>query len=196
MEKNNTKNIDEKKQNNKAKIKKSSYIIAIFMWIIVLILGFAHFKMNQNMKNPKPVFIRTNQTTKNETDNIYIYYPEENSLNNVEIKVPKIENRYDLLNNTILETVNKLEENKFIPIIDKEKISFYIVGNQIYLDLPKTTFENVRNGKTELLIIYSFVNSLTNIEGIESVRFLIDHNENDKVKFANLSKNYKYSKNI
>ena len=196
MEKNNIKNTDEKKQNDKTKIKKSSYIIAIFMWIIVLILGFTHFKMNQNMKNPEPVFIRTNQTAKNETDNIYIYYPKENSLNNTEIKVPKIENRYDLLNNTILETVNKLEENKFIPTINKEKISFYIVGTQIYLDLPKTIFENIKNGKTELLIIYSFVNSLTNIEGIESVRFLIDHNENDKVKFANLSKNYKYNKNI
>lgn len=183
---------------NKGKNSKSlnKYIKLIILWGIVIVLGIANYSVEKRTKTIKTVFTRNDEAPKEVNDKIYIFYPQDEKITNIELIIPKLNSKDELINKTIIEITKKLEEGNFIPLIESREISYYISNDKIYLDLPEKIFNNVTNAKAELLIIYSFVNSLTNIDGIENVRILINNADLEKVKYANLLKDYKYTKNI
>lgn len=190
---------DKSKNIKKEKVKennKKKYYINGLIWGLVLILGFSYYRIERNKKIPKTVFIRNIKNEEVLKDKVYIYYPEDNTLANMEVEVPKIESPSELLNKTVLEVTKKLEELKYIPEINMDEVSCYIFRDKVYLDVPKEMFMNIKNAKEELFVIYSFVNSLTNIDGVESVRIVVNHNDTGKVKYANLLKDYTYSNRI
>lgn len=178
------------KKNKKRTIK------ALILWIVVILLGLVNYNIEKKSKTVETVFVRTDEAPKEILDKIYIYYPEGKILKDAEILVPKIKSKDDLLKGTINETVKKLKEKEIIPNIETKDINYYVLDKKIYLDLPEKIFTNVKDAESELLLIYSFVNSLTNINGIESVRILINTADLEKVKYANLLKDYTYKKDI
>lgn len=190
----NLENLSENKEKNSKSTKR--YLKLIILWGIVIVLGITNYSVEKRTKTIKTVFTRSDETPKEVNDKIYIFYPQDNKIINMEVIIPKLNSKDELINKTIIEITKKLEENNFIPFIESREISYYISSDKIYLDLPEKIFNNVTNAKTELLIIYSFVNSLTNIDGIENVRILINNADLEKVKYANLLKDYKYTKNI
>ncbi|WP_300393215.1 GerMN domain-containing protein [Fusobacterium sp.] len=183
---------------NKGKNSKSlnKYIKLIILWGVVIVLGITNYSVEKRTKTIKTVFTRNDEVPKETNDKIYIFYPQDEKITNMELIIPKLNSKDELINKTIIEITKKLEEGNFIPLIESREISYYISNDKIYLDLPEKIFNNVTNAKAELLIIYSFVNSLTNIDGIENVRILINNADLEKVKYANLLKDYKYTKNI
>lgn len=189
------KSSEEKTEKNKIK-KEKIYIIMGAMWIVAVVLGFINHRIEERAKSPEIVFTRTDEVQKEENDKIYVFYPKDNTIVNEEIVIPKVKSKDEFLRATIFGILNKLEEENFIPEIDKKDIDYYILDKKIYLDLPEKIFDNVTNANSELLIIYSFVNSLTNAGGIDSVRILINNADLEKVKYANLLKDYKYKKDI
>ena len=186
----------EEKTEKRKITKEKMYMIMGAMWSAAVILGFVNHRIEARAKSPEIVFTRTDGTVKEENDKIYVFYPKDNSITNEEIVVPKVKSKDEFLKATIFKTLKKLEEGNFVPEIDKKDIVYYILDKKIYLDLPEKIFDNVTNAKSELLIIYSFVNSLTNAGGIDSVRILINNADLEKVKYANLLKDYKYKKDI
>lgn len=176
--------------------KKKTYIRNAVMWIMVIALGFVHYRMEERAKNPDVVFTRADEKPKGLKDKIYIFYPHNQAVENMEIEIPKVKTKDELLTATITEVIKKMESENIIPEIDLKDVTYYVVDKKIYLDIPERTFENIKDAKTELLVIYSFVNTLTNINGIESVRFLINNADLEKVKYANLMRDYTYRKNI
>ncbi len=182
----------EKRKITKEKI----YIIMGAMWIAAVVLGFINHRIEERAKSPEIVFTRIDEVQKEENDKIYVFYPKDNAIVNEEIVIPKVKSKDEFLRATIFGILNKLQEGNFIPEIDKKDINYYILDKKIYLDLPEKIFDKVTNAKSELLIIYSFVNSLTNAGGIDSVRILINNADLEKVKYANLLKDYTYKKDI
>ena len=184
-------------EEQKTKLKKKKFIIrTAVMWGLVIILGFLYHRAEMREKNPEIVFTRTDEAPKDLKDKIYIFYHENGKINNAEIEIPKVRTKNELLTATIQEIVKKLENTGNIPDIQMKDVNYYITDKKIYIDLPEKIFENVKDAKTELLIIYSFVNTFTNINGIESVRFLINGADLEKVKYANLMKDFSYKKSI
>lgn len=183
---------------NKGKNSKSlnKYLKLIILWGVVIVLGITNYSVEKRTKTIKTVFTRSDEVPKETNDKIYIFYPQDEKITNMELIIPKLNSKDELINKTIIEITKKLEEGNFIPLIESREISYYISNDKIYLDLPEKIFNNVTDAKGELLIIYSFVNSLTNIDGIENVRILINNADLEKVKYANLLKDYKYTKNI
>lgn len=176
--------------------KKKTYIRNAVMWIMVIALGFVHYRTEERAKNPDIVFTRADEKPKDLKDKIYIFYPHNQAVENMEIEIPKVKTKDELLTATITEVIKKMESENIIPEIDLKDVTYYVADKKIYLDIPERTFENIKDAKTELLVIYSFVNTLTNINGIESVRFLINNADLEKVKYANLMRDYTYRKNI
>lgn len=176
--------------------KKKTYIRSAVMWIMVIALGFVHYRTEERAKNPDIVFTRADEKPKDLKDKIYIFYPHNQAVENMEIEIPKVKTKDELLTATITEVIKKMESENIIPEIDLKDVTYYVADKKIYLDIPERTFENIKDAKTELLVIYSFVNTLTNINGIESVRFLINNADLEKVKYANLMRDYTYRKNI
>lgn len=176
--------------------KRKTYRRTAVMWILVIILGIVYYKVDSRSKTTEIVFTRTEETPKDLNDKIYIFYPQNSNIENMEIVIPKVNDQDELLTATITEVIKKMQSDNIVPEIDLKDVSYYLTDNKIYIDLPERIFENVRDARTELLIIYSFVNTLTSINGIESVRFLINNADLEKVKYANLMRDFTYRKTI
>ena len=195
------KEVKEEKQENiqikKIKIitNKNNIKIILISTLIMILSGLIYLKVNDNA--PKMLLERTDIVIETAKDRIYIYYPDDNQLKSEEIEVLKLKNTTEIIDKTIEEVIKKLEILMIIPDIEKDRdVFFYEVENKIYLDIPEKTFELVKTPREELLIIYSFINSLTNVANIESIKILIDGRDIDKVKYANLKKYYTYIKSI
>lgn len=103
-----------------------------------------------------------------------------------------------LMRRTLDETIRRLKELDKIPNInEKVEVFCYLIDNVVYLDLPEKLFDKVKSPKDELLLIYSFVNTMTNVDtNIKTVKILINGMDTDKVKYANLKRDFKFRKDI
>ncbi len=176
--------------------KNSSIKIMSILWIITIFSGYLYFNSKDN--TPKVVFERENLKQKIEKEKLYIYYPENDKIINKEIEVDKNTSKSLKIKRTLDETLNQLKILERIPNInEKIEVFYYIVDNIIYLDFPEKLFDKVKSPKDELLIIYSIVNTMTNIDiNIDTVKILINGTDMDKVKYANLKRDFKFRKEI
>lgn len=189
---------------NLSKIKKSfaegenlSIKIMVGLWCITIISGILYFNSSSN-DAPKVVFERKSTIKESEKQKIYIFFPEGEKLVSSELEVNKIENKNILMRRTLDETIKKLKELDKIPNInEKVEVFCYLIDNVVYLDLPEKLFDKVKSPKDELLLIYSFVNTMTNVDtNIKTVKILINGMDTDKVKYANLKRDFKFRKDI
>lgn len=189
---------------NLSKIKKSfadgenlSIKIMVGLWCITIISGILYFNSSSN-DAPKVVFERKSTIKESEKEKIYIFFPEGEKLVSSELEVNKIENKNMLMRRTLDETIRRLKELDKIPNInEKVEVFCYLIDNVVYLDLPEKLFDKVKSPKDELLLIYSFVNTMTNVDtNIKTVKILINGMDMDKVKYANLKRDFKFRKDI
>lgn len=189
---------------NFRKIKKSfvegenlSIKIMVGLWCVTIISGILYFNSSSN-DAPKVVFERKSTVKESEKEKIYIFFPEGEKLVSSELEVDKIENKNMLIRRTLDETIKRLKELDKIPNInEKVEVFCYLIDNIIYLDLPEKLFDKVKSPKDELLLIYSFVNTMTNVDtNIKTVKILINGMDMDKVKYANLKRDFKFRKDI
>ena len=189
---------------NLSKIKKSfaegenlSIKIMVGLWCITIISGILYFNSSSN-DAPKVVFERKSTIKESEKQKIYIFFPEGEKLVSSELEVNKIESKNMLMRRTLDETIRRLKELDKIPNInEKVEVFCYLIDNVVYLDLPEKLFDKVKSPKDELLLIYSFVNTMTNVDtNIKTVKILINGMDMDKVKYANLKRDFKFRKDI
>ena len=189
---------------NLSKIKKSfaegenlSIKIMVGLWCVTIISGILYFNSSSN-DAPKVVFERKSTIKESEKQKIYVFFPEGEKLVSSELEVNKIENKNILMRRTLDETIKKLKELDKIPNInEKVEVFCYLIDNVVYLDLPEKLFDKVKSPKDELLLIYSFVNTMTNVDtNIKTVKILINGMDMDKVKYANLKRDFKFRKDI
>lgn len=189
---------------NLSKIKKSfadgenlSIKIMVGLWCVTIISGILYFNSSSN-DAPKVVFERKSTIKESEKEKIYIFFPEGEKLVSSELEVNKIENKNMLMRRTLDETIRRLKELDKIPNInEKVEVFCYLIDNVVYLDLPEKLFDKVKSPKDELLLIYSFVNTMTNVDtNIKTVKILINGMDMDKVKYANLKRDFKFRKDI
>ena len=189
---------------NLSKIKKSfadgenlSIKIMVGLWCVTIISGILYFNSSSN-DAPKVVFERKSTIKESEKEKIYIFFPEGEKLVSSELEVNKIENKNMLMIRTLDETIRRLKELDKIPNInEKVEVFCYLIDNVVYLDLPEKLFDKVKSPKDELLLIYSFVNTMTNVDtNIKTVKILINGMDTDKVKYANLKRDFKFRKDI
>ncbi|MGL4653619.1 GerMN domain-containing protein [Cetobacterium sp.] len=104
-------------------------------------------------------------------------------------------NKEDILKDIIGQLLIKLEEKQ---ILKKENLKYevYLKNRTIYLDLDSKILSSAKNPEEELLLIYSFINSLLTPGGAETVVLLINGAPTDKVNFININKSYKLNSNI
>lgn len=189
---------------NLSKIKKSfeegenlSIKIMVGLWCITIISGILYFNSSSN-DAPKVVFERKSTIKESEKEKIYIFFPDGEKLVSSELEVNKIESKNMLMRRTLDETIRRLKELDKIPNInEKVEVFCYLIDNVVYLDLPEKLFDKVKSPKDELLLIYSFVNTMTNVDtNIKTVKILINGMDMDKVKYANLKRDFKFRKDI
>lgn len=189
---------------NLSKIKKSfaegenlSIKIMVGLWCITIISGILYFNSSSN-DAPKVVFERKSTIKESEKEKIYIFFPEGEKLVSSELEVNKIESKNMLMRRTLDETIKRLKELDKIPNInEKVEVFCYLIDNVVYLDLPEKLFDKVKSPKDELLLIYSFINTMTNVDtNIKTVKILINGMDTDKVKYANLKRDFKFRKDI
>lgn len=189
---------------NLSKIKKSfaagenlSIKIMVDLWCVTIISGILYFNSSSN-DAPKVVFERKSTIKESEKEKIYIFFPEGEKLVSSELEVNKMENKNILMRRTLDETIRRLKELDKIPNInEKVEVFCYLIDNVVYLDLPEKLFDKVKSPKDELLLIYSFVNTMTNVDtNIKTVKILINGMDTDKVKYANLKRDFKFRKDI
>lgn len=189
---------------NLSKIKKSfaegenlSIKIMVGLWCVTIISGILYLNSSSN-DAPKVVFERKSTIKESEKEKIYIFFPDGEKLVSSELEVNKIENKNMLMRRTLDETIRRLKELDKIPNInEKVEVFCYLIDNVVYLDLPEKLFDKVKSPKDELLLIYSFVNTMTNVDtNIKTVKILINGMDTDKVKYANLKRDFKFRKDI
>ena len=189
---------------NLSKIKKSfaagenlSIKIMVGLWCVTIISGILYFNSSSN-DAPKVVFERKSTIKESEKQKIYIFFPDGEKLVSSELEVNKMENKNILMRRTLDETIRRLKELDKIPNInEKVEVFCYLIDNVVYLDLPEKLFDKVKSPKDELLLIYSFVNTMTNVDtNIKTVKILINGMDTDKVKYANLKRDFKFRKDI
>lgn len=100
-----------------------------------------------------------------------------------------------ILKSIIKELLLKLEN---LGILKKGNYTYevYIRNRTLYLDLDSKVLEVAKNPQEELLLIYSFVNSLLSPGGADNLVLLINGNSKDKVNFININKSYNLNNNI
>ncbi|MGL5001301.1 MAG: GerMN domain-containing protein [Cetobacterium sp.] len=123
-----------------------------------------------------------------------------------DLKVGKLSSENTILNFNLKEKENILKEiinNLLIKLKEKKiikedifKYEVYIKNRILYLDLDSKVLSSASTPQEELLIIYSFVNSLLTPGGADIVVLLINGIPTDKVNFININKSYKLNNNI
>ncbi len=105
-----------------------------------------------------------------------------------------LSNKEDILKDIISQLLKKLEKN----ILKKENFKYevYIKNRTLYLDLDSKILSSAKTPQEELLLIYSFVNSLLTPGGADHIVLLINGSTTEKVNFINISKSYKLNSNI
>lgn len=100
-----------------------------------------------------------------------------------------------ILKSIVKELLIKLEN---LGILKKGNYTYevYIRNRTLYLDLDSKVLEVAKNPQEELLLIYSFVNSLLSPGGADNLVLLINGNSKDKVNFININKSYNLNNNI
>lgn len=182
----------EKKLNGKILFNKNRY--SAFLLVTCIVMGYFYFTKDYT---PKIIFTRENYVKKIIQQKLYIYYPKDDKLADEEIIFDSSYSSNKIIKSTIEFIILKLENMEKIPKIDTNKeIGYFVLEDKVFLNVPEKIFDKIKSPREELLLIYSFVNSLTNIEGVENIRFLINNVDVEKVKYSNLLKDYNYKKDI
>ncbi len=178
-------------------MKKRKLMFIIIMAILIIIIGILIYikikeKNTNNLETEiTPLEEITEEQERETMISLYFTNPEMNTLIPEARKIDAkklMENPYKKLVELLLEGPKNEKLLKCIP--DGVKINNAVINNgTVELDLSKEFIENQAEGKERAeLSIYSIVNTLTELNEVNSVKILIDGEENKKEKNIDLSK--------
>ncbi|WP_297405148.1 GerMN domain-containing protein [uncultured Cetobacterium sp.] len=173
-------------------------IFLAFLIIVTVGTGFYSHKLNVISTEVTPITAPKVENLKEKQLTTTIYFPnlKENKLNTEEIIIPNnLITKEGILTNIINQLIKKLKSDNTI----KEgiyKFEIYSKNKNLYLDLDSKILLSANNPQEELLIIYSFVNSLLSPGGADKVILLIDGDPTKKVNFINISNYYRKNSDI
>lgn len=135
----------------------------------------------KDLKKEEPKFIAT----------LFIPNEKKDTLISEDIDLKEtIFNKTDIFEKVVKHLILNLEKKG---ILKKENYEYkiYLKDKDIYLDLDSEILLNAKTPEEEVLIIYSFVNTLLSLGEYEKVILLIDGKYKEKVNFVNISNFYK-----
>ncbi len=196
--------IQDKKENSipiedKKTIK--TYIYNIFS---IVFLGVSFFFYNKYVTNADKIPVKKISYTKDfqtimHRKKVTIYFPNDSLLgfisSEVEISDENFHSEVDSIFLNIKSHSNYLIKGKndqYYPFIDSSItiLNSYVVGDKLYLNLSPNITKHIHSKKQELYFLYSLINTYTNIPGIKKVKFLIDGEEVDRLKWYSLKTFY------
>ncbi|MEG0136223.1 MAG: GerMN domain-containing protein [Cetobacterium sp.] len=166
--------------------------------LITIITGLYSNKLNHLSKEITQISAPTSNEVSSNDYSVTLFFPnlKQNKLNSEDIILSKgLTTKEEILKDITAKLITKLEDNH---ILKKEQFKYevYIKNRTLYLDLDSKILLSAKNPQEELLIIYSFVNTLLSLGGNDNVVLLINGSPAEKVNFINLSKSYKINSNI
>ena len=206
--------MDENKeiQENNKNFKKSNSNLKkyyIFMGISILFLIFGGFTYNKYVRNANEIPVKkldNNHKVLQITDtlkDITIYVPDSSFKHLVPLDV---EYPSESFSTDVATIFNLIKENSDYVIVDRDGkhipyfdqninlLNSYLIGDQLYLNLSPNIMTSIKFKRQELLVIYSLVNTFTNLDGVNKVKILVNDKEIDRIKYFNLRTFY--SKNL
>lgn len=170
---------------------KKSLITLVIIWLFVIILGGIYMKLKSTSEKIFTIDIprkTKSLTTTGKFENAKFYYPND-SFSGLETKIDEIPVYYKRR-----DKIEKIAENSFenlnrvhlLPTAQVDVKNVYIKGDTAYIDCDANIESLKEPTKKNLLGIYSIVNSITEIDGINKVKILVD----EKEESGNFSRTY------
>lgn len=158
-------------------------LIAVTMiWLGVVVVGVTYFQMKKSSEKVNIVEIDKKEevaTTEEKMEKVNIYTVSENGdkLLSKEEEIPTYVRPKDKIRKVVQLSIESLWSNKVLQTSQIEIGNIFIKGDTVYIDMDANILELKPENRKNLLAIYSLVNSITEINNIRKVKFLVDGKE-------------------
>lgn len=160
----------------KDKMKKRKVTILIFL-ILCGVLAFVYYNFTSKQKMDEEVTIKTEANSEYESDYVYIYTPdsEKKGLLEKRIEIEKAENQTQKITRAFNALVRGaggfINRNSTL-------LNVFVENDTVYLNISSDFKKGVPDDSNlEMLYVYSVVNTMTKIDNIRKVKFLINGSE-------------------
>ncbi len=158
---------------------------------LFILLGIKSSILERNSKIIKTISLNSEEINKNEEElfDIQLYLPNEkfNSLTSKIVKIKYRRDRNEIIQEVIKNISLEMKNNGQLKN-DIVLLNIFFSGKDLYLNL-RDIEEFHENSNKSLYIIYSITNSLSELGGVERVKFMLDSKEKDGVFKSYYKKN-------
>jgi hypothetical protein len=161
---------------------KKTLVVLIIIWIIVALAGGTYYKLKNSTKVINQVELVKKARKLLETgkfESVKFYYPNGNftELKTKDEDIPVYYKKRDKIEKIAERSFENLYLTKILttPQIDVKNV--YIAGDTVYIDCEPEIGALKEPTKKNILGIYSIVNSITEVPGINKVKILVDEKE-------------------
>lgn len=184
-------------QKNKEMKKKT--FLKITLYFLTILFGVIYFHVYRESKIVNEVTIQQknidlngdNKDISMEKNTFYALNKENTALIKKSIKMPKIEKKRDKIEAMLKFTFENLVETGVLTSQDIEIKNIFIKNGDIFINCGSGLLELNSENKKNLLAIYSIVNTLTEIEGVKSVKFFVNNAEQKGIFSKSYTRNDK-----
>lgn len=184
-------------------------VILVLIGIFVLVAGLEYKKyvVDYDYTKTKSVYTPEEKEKNFEYETIEIFIPniKLNKLEKMRVKILKVESKNDKIRLVYNKIVEKSRENdddlnentKHLEEASQEAdelffnkiklLDVFSKDKKVYLNFDSKLRNSIVSEKQELLIIYSLVNSITSVRGVDKVKLLINNKSVKTLKFYNVS---------
>lgn len=170
---------------------KKSLITLLIVWIGVLLFGGIYYKLKSQTKTINSIEISKKEKdlgNNGRFETVKFYLPNEDFTQLIEKneKIPVFYKNRDKIQAIAQKSFENLYDSKLLKTPNIEVGNIFIKDDTVYIDCDKEILELKEQNKKNILGIYSLVNSITEIPGINKVKILI----NGKEESGNFSRTY------
>lgn len=171
--------------------------VVCVIWGIVIVSGVMFFQMRSSSKKINIIEITNKEKVvteegKVEKINFYVVSDNVDKLLRKEKEIPLYIKPKDKIRKIVQVSMENLWESKILKTSQIEIGNIFIKGDMLYIDVDANMLELKVENRKNLLVIYSIVNSVTEIGNIRKIKFLIDGKE----ETGSFSKIYTRNTNI
>ncbi|BDU50080.1 GerMN domain-containing protein [Haliovirga abyssi] len=148
-------------------MKKAILIIFLVLDIIMFFLYYKYYIKTPEIIKYNAKTVSNIEKNKKETMKIYIPDDKYKYLKGIDVEIPYYKDKEKKIK-AILE--------KILPF-EVKVLNIYIEKENLYINLNSKFKEIVNDSEKELYIVYSIVNTVTQVENIKKVKILIDNEE-------------------
>ncbi|MGM0508738.1 MAG: GerMN domain-containing protein [Fusobacteriota bacterium] len=171
-----------------------NFKVLLILLLITLATGYLYYINIITAPEYKTVDLDSHDTdiivedVESEIVNIYVPDKRKKNLKKQEIEISD----YEDLNQKVKLIFNKLIEKNNLIRNNTRVINVFIDDEKLYLNVNDVLKEGINNSTEELLVIYSIVNTITDLNGITQVKILIENKEVETLGgYINLSDFFK-----